>query len=69
MINADTQSTDERRVQEEETLANTTITGVHIFIFDILALFSNSQTNLIVEYCQETQNVREKYIDVDQRAC
>ena len=65
MINADTQSTDERRVQEEETLANTTITSVHIFIFDILALFSNSQTNLIVEYCQETPNVREKYIDVD----
>ncbi|CAF0874531.1 unnamed protein product [Adineta ricciae] len=56
MIKTDIQSTDERRVQEEETLANTAINSVHTFFFDILAFFFNSQTNLIVEYCQETQN-------------
>ncbi|CAF4986101.1 unnamed protein product [Rotaria sp. Silwood1] len=40
----------------KENLTNETITNVHTFLFDILAFFSNFQSSLIVEYCQETQN-------------
>lgn len=34
-----------------------TITIIHSFLFDILTFFSNFQPNLIIEYCQEEQNV------------
>ncbi|CAF3741963.1 unnamed protein product [Rotaria sp. Silwood1] len=40
----------------KENLTNETIANVHTFLFDILAFFSNFQSSLIVEYCQETQN-------------
>ncbi|CAF4443293.1 unnamed protein product [Rotaria sp. Silwood2] len=40
----------------KENLTNETITNVHTFLFDILVFFSNFQSSLIVEYCQETQN-------------
>ncbi|CAF3282633.1 unnamed protein product, partial [Rotaria sp. Silwood2] len=39
-----------------ENFTNETITNIHTFLFDILAFFSNFQSSLIVEYCQETQN-------------
>ncbi|CAF3134078.1 unnamed protein product [Rotaria sp. Silwood2] len=41
----------------KENLTNETITNVHTFLFDILVFFSNFQSSLIVEYCQETQNI------------
>jgi hypothetical protein len=40
------------------------LNSIHTFIFDILAFFSNCQTNLITEYCRETANVcRERFFD------
>ncbi|CAF1075088.1 unnamed protein product [Adineta steineri] len=33
-----------------------TINNIHTFLFEILAFFLNSQSNLIAEYCQEAQN-------------
>lgn len=48
--------------QDENILTNETITSIHTFVFDILAFFSNVQPNLIVEYCQETQNVCNEYM-------
>jgi hypothetical protein len=42
---------------EKENFTNGTINNIHTFLFDILAFFFNSQSSLIAEYCQETQNV------------
>jgi hypothetical protein len=37
--------------------------ATHTFLFDIVAFFSNCQTSLIAEYCQEIQNVcREDFV-------
>ena len=47
---------------DENILTNETITSIHTFVFDILAFFSNVQPSLIVEYCQETQNVCNEYM-------
>lgn len=47
---------------EKENFTNGTINNIHTFLFDILAFFFNSQSSLIAEYCQETQNVcREQF--------
>jgi hypothetical protein len=45
----------------KEDLTNETINNIHTFLFDILAFFSNYQSSLIAEYCQEPQNVCRKY--------
>ena len=34
-----------------------TVNGVHRYIFDVLAFFSNCQSSLIADYCQDTENV------------
>jgi hypothetical protein len=44
-------------VSIEENLTNETINNIHTFLFDILAFFSNCQSSLIAEYCQEKENV------------
>jgi hypothetical protein len=44
-------------VSIKENISNDTITNIHLLLFDILAFFSNSQSNVIAEYCQERQNV------------
>jgi hypothetical protein len=41
-------------------IENDTINNIHTFLFDILAFFSNCQSSLIGEYCQEKQNVCKK---------
>jgi len=44
-------------VSIKENLTNETINNIHTFLFDILAFFSNCQSSLIAEYCQEKENV------------
>ena len=42
---------------DETPSAHETISGVHRYIFDVLAFFSNCQSSLIADYCQDTENV------------
>jgi hypothetical protein len=51
-----------REEKIEKEIPNETINNIHTYLFEILAFFSNSQPHLIVEYCQETQNVCMEYI-------
>jgi len=47
-------------ISNKENFTNETINNIHTFVFDILAFFFNSQSSLIAEYCQQTQNVFRK---------
>ena len=51
----------EKDISIKENLTDETINSIHTFLFEILAFFSNSQSSLIAEYCQETENVCRKY--------
>ena len=50
-------------IEEAPISADQTMNNIHTFLFDTLAFFSNCQSSLIADYCQEKDNVR-----IDQRS-
>lgn len=44
-------------IVSKEVVTDAMVTGVHMFICDTLGFFFNAPSNVILEYCQETQNV------------